>query len=192
MKNVQTLMITLVVCLALAATAYAGNMRKMGPHDQFYKSRTDRSGYHGCGMMGGACGISLRQLLRLDMTDAQRAEAIAVMETYRSDRMALTEQLVAARAACAETMRLDAAFDEEAIRQSHRAVAAVMEELAVLRGKMTADIQPILTSDQIEALATGAVESKGKAGPSRERMRLYCPMIDQGQEMQDASPAARD
>jgi hypothetical protein len=34
-ENVPTLMITLVVCLALAATAYAGNMRGMGDMTSF-------------------------------------------------------------------------------------------------------------------------------------------------------------
>jgi Spy/CpxP family protein refolding chaperone len=191
MKNVQTLMITLVACLALAATAVAGNMRGMGPQDRYHQGRTANLGCYGPGMMGIACGLPFSHILRLDLTDAQRAEAMAVMEKYKDDQKALLDELISARQACTDAMKPDAAFDEDAIRQSHRAVAAVSEELAVLRGKIMADLKPILTWDQMEALTTGAMKPKGRAMSPRERMRPYCPMIDQW-KVQDTSPAAGD
>lgn len=180
MKKIRTMMITLTACLALAATAYAGNMRGMGNDDQTPWGRDNRPGFYGCGMMGGPCGISIKQLLRLDLTDAQRAEVTAVIEKHREARQSLMNQLMDAREACAQNQQPDVVFDETAIRQTHQQVSAVKEEMAVLRGKIMAELKPILTEAQLEALSRGpsGPGGKGKTKPYKGRMRMDRPMPD--------------
>lgn len=188
MKSIRTLMITLISCLSLAATAYAGDMR--GPGDGTGPERTGGGpGFYGCPMMGGpggACGISLKQIMRLDLTDAQRTEVTAVMDKYRDTQKSLMDQMAAARQACAENRRADAVFDEVAIRQNHQNISAVKEEMAVLRGRIVAELKPILTETQMEKLAGGPLGRRGNPEALKGRMRPDCPMMDALQDTQHA------
>ena len=96
MKKTQTMMIAIVFCLALAASAYAQNMRSMEDCNTPGSTR-DKTEFRDCPMMGGACGISLRQLMRLSLTDAQRAEVTVVMAKHDGDRQALMDRLTPGR-----------------------------------------------------------------------------------------------
>lgn len=174
-------MITLIACLALAASAYAQNMRNMGDRPAAGRN-WDQTAFNDCPMMGGACGISLRQLTRLSLTDAQKAEVSAVLEKYRSDQQTLMDRLAATRQACAEERQMDATFDEDAIRRAHQRISAVKEDVAVLRGKILADLKPILTEEQFTSLSCSPFGSKGKPKPFKGRMRSGCPMMDAWQD----------
>ena len=185
MKKTQTMMVALIFCLALTASAYAQNMHSMG--DRNTPGPTgDNTAFRDCPMMGGACGIALRQLMRLSLTDAQKAEVAAVMEKYGSDQQALMDRLAAARQACADDRQMDAAFDEEAIRRAHQRTSAVKEDMAVLRGRILADLKPILTEKQFTSLSCAPSGPKGKSEPFKGRMRPGCPMMD---AWQDSLPA---
>jgi len=186
MKKTQTLMVAIVFCLALAASAYAQNMRNMGDHTTPGPTG-DKTAFRDCPMMGGTCGISLRQLMRLSLPAGQRAEAAAVMEKHAGDRQALMDQLVEARQACAEERQTDAIFDENAIRRAHQRISAVKEDMAVLRGRIMADLKPILTEEQFTSLSCAPFGPKGKSKPFKGRMRPGCPMMDAWQERQPAA-----
>lgn len=177
MKKTQTMMIAIVFCLALAASAYAQNMRSMEDCNTPGSTR-DKTEFRDCPMMGGACGISLRQLMRLSLTDAQRAEVTVVMEKHDGDRQALMDRLAAARQACADDRQMDATFDEDAIRRAHQRISAVKEDMAVLRARILADLKPILTEEQFKSLSCAPSGPKGKSKPFKGRMRPGCPMMD--------------
>ncbi len=92
-----------------------------------------------------------RTILELDLTDAQKTQAARILKANgleaRTRFEELRDALAGLRAAIRETPR-----DEAAVRAAFRRAAAAGEELTVIRGRIMADIEDILTPNQRETL----------------------------------------
>lgn len=96
----------------------------------------------GPGGFGGDLGLR-----GIDLTDAQREQVRAIMESHTTELEQVRTKLRAAHqsmgaATAAETI------DEAAIRAKSADVAAAMADEAILRGKLRAEVFAILTPEQ--------------------------------------------
>lgn len=91
------------------------------------------------------------------LTDEQRASLRREFESQREPMRELEEQMRAARRELLEA-GIAEKLDEKRIRKKARAVAKIEGELAVLRAKALANIQPPLSADQREKLRSAGSE----------------------------------
>jgi protein CpxP len=103
----------------------------------------------GPGMRGGPGGMFGPELRALDLTDAQREQVRAIMESHREDQKAIGERMRTARKALQDTITADT-FDEAAIRARATEVAAIDADAAVLQAKIHAAVFAILTPEQVK------------------------------------------
>ncbi len=108
---------------------------------------------------GGACGqphgivgmggrrLGLRALKHLDLTDDQKTRLAGIIKQHRDQGHAVHSQLMAARKRLHDAIHIQP-VDEKNIRDAHRQMALLMEELAVLRAKAVSNATAALTPDQ--------------------------------------------
>ena len=88
-------------------------------------------------------------LKMLDLTKEQQEQVDKIIDQHQSERQALHEKIDAARKTLQDAVHTDT-FDELKIRSASQTLAANMEEIAVLKGKIVSEIRPILTPEQLE------------------------------------------
>lgn len=85
------------------------------------------------------------------LTEEQRASFQSIMSTNRAKFMELYSKYQAARGEISETI-ISEKLDENLIREKVMNAAKIEADMAVLRAKAYSDIQPPLTSEQVEKL----------------------------------------
>jgi protein CpxP len=103
----------------------------------------------GPGGPGGPFGMGGFALRGLDLTDAQRDQVKAIMESHRDEQKAIGDRMQAARKALHEAIAADT-FDEAAIRAKAAEIGAVEADAAVLQAKIKSEVFAILTPEQVK------------------------------------------
>lgn len=139
MKGIKTVSIALVLVMIFTGAAVAGGF---GRH---------HGGPGGFGKHGMGGGMGLKALMHLDLSETQKAEVAEVFTKYQEDRENVRASVMTARENLFTAVHADE-FNEADVRQASKAVAAAMEEGAVLKAKIIAEVKPILTPEQIALL----------------------------------------
>lgn len=121
--------------------------------------------------MGGGMGHGMRMFKGLNLSAQQQKQVKTVIDKHQTEMQALDEKIDAARKSVHEAMHADT-FNEQAIRNAHKTLAAEMENMSVLRGKIFSEIRPILTPEQVTQLKTMPRRHMEKMGGRPE-----CPMM---------------
>lgn len=109
--------------------------------------------------------FALRTLIQLDLTDDQKTKISNILNTYQKKTQNMKLKLAEAREQLHSAIHAEN-LNEENVRQAHRNLSAIMEEVVVLRAKMMAELKPVLTADQLKIL-----EEKRKEAPGKMKMR---------------------
>jgi protein CpxP len=117
---------------------------------------------------GGPFGMGGFALRGLDLTDAQREQVKAIMESHRDEQKAIGARMQAARKALHEAIAADA-FDETAVRAKAAEIGAVEADAAVLQARIKGEISAILTPEQLKKAKElrGEMENRMKDGRGR-------------------------
>ena len=100
---------------------------------------------------GKGGGMHLKMLWNLDLSTEQKSAIGRMLPTYREEKEALREKKQAAREAMRVLMTAET-LDENAIREASRAMAPIMEDMAVLRARFVFDLKDILSPEQVQRL----------------------------------------
>jgi protein CpxP len=92
----------------------------------------------------GAIGVALRQL---DLTQGQRDQIKAIMESHKDEMKAIGERRRELRKAVEAAITADT-VDASAIRNAHAELAQAMADGAVLRATIRHEVMQILTPEQ--------------------------------------------
>jgi Spy/CpxP family protein refolding chaperone len=126
----------------------------------------------GPGMRGGPFGMFGPELRALDLTDAQRQQVRAIMESHQDEQNAIGDRMRTARKALQEAITADS-FDEGAIRARAADVAAVDADAVVLQAKIHAAVFAILTPEQVKKAKELRTEMENRMKEGRGRMRPH-------------------
>ena len=130
----------------------------------------------GPGMRGGPCGGPFgmigQELRMLDLSDVQRQQVRAILDSHKDELKAIGDRMQTARKALHDAITADA-VDETAIRTKAADVALVDADAAVLHAKMHAAVFAVLTPEQQQKAKElrGTMENRMKGG--RERIRQH-------------------
>ena len=106
----------------------------------------------------------------VQLTDAQREQVQAIMQSHRTEldtaRMALRE----AHRAFAEATRAET-VDEGAIRERSTAVANAMAAQAILRAKVRSEVHALLTAEQQEEIKQREAKMQRRLQERQERLQ---------------------
>lgn len=131
----------LVAIIGTMILAISGAAVSAGPrHDDMSK------GGHHKGKDG-----SMRMLEKLDLTESQQAQVDAIMDQRKDEKVALRESVKNAGKSLREAVHADI-FDEQAVRSASKTLSSKMEEMAVLRARIFAEVRAILTPEQQEKM----------------------------------------
>lgn len=107
-----------------------------------------RRGPGGPGMRGPAAFLNLRGL---DLTEAQRDQVRAIMESHKAEFDQVRSRSRDAHRAFAEAARAES-IDEAALRTRSADVAAAMADEAILQAKVRGEMLNVLTAEQKQKL----------------------------------------
>ena len=119
---------------------------------------------------GGRAAPMARLARRLGITDAQKAQIKAVMQSHREERQALARRAADARAALRAAVTADTP-DETAIRQRSAELAAVQADMAVARARVQAEVFQQLTPEQRAQAKTLRSQMKDRISKLRQRLQ---------------------
>ena len=139
----KIIIVSLIWGLILAVGGATGGIAWAGHHG----GDKSKGGHH---MEKGDGPIKF--LKKLDLTQDQQDQVKVIMNQHQSEKQVLPENTKNAKKALREAIHADT-FNEQAIRTASKTLSANMEEMAVFRGKIFAEIRPILTPEQIEKLS---------------------------------------
>jgi periplasmic protein CpxP/Spy len=143
-------------------------------------------GPRGPGGAMGLFGIQVQENLRaLNLTDAQREQVRTLMETHREEGRALAERGQATLRALNEATV--SGGDEGTIRQHSQALADVVGDAAILRGRIHGEVWSLLTPEQ-QAKAT---ELRAARQQRMEQMRQRFEQRRQGRGAQGGGQRGR-
>jgi Spy/CpxP family protein refolding chaperone len=120
---------------------------------------------------GGPMGWGSRfgiPLGRLGLTDAQREQVRAVMQSHGAELKALADRAFAAHEALHAAIAADP-VDEGTIRARSGDVAAVQADEAVTRARIRAEVFQVLTPEQRAKASDSAGRPGGRGGGPRSR-----------------------
>ena len=152
---------TITAAIGFATTAQlSARNRQGGGQDPAVQDGGRGQGMMGRGMMGpggpgmrggpggpfGMAGLPLRDL---DLTDAQREQVKAVMESHREEQKTIGDRMVTARKALQAAVAADT-LDEAAIRAAAAEVGAVEADAAVMQAKIRTEVSALLTPEQLK------------------------------------------
>jgi len=124
------------------------------------------------GRGGGPFGMLGPELRALDLTDAQREQVRAVMESHRDEQKAVGDRMMAARKALDDAIAADT-IDEAAIRAKALELGAVEADAAVMRAKVRAAVFALLTPEQVKKAKELRSEMEQQMKAGRGRMRPH-------------------
>jgi periplasmic protein CpxP/Spy len=127
----------------------------------------------GPGGPGGPHGPDgmLGMVLTLGLTDAQKHDVAVILKKSRADFDRDVEAMREALKAIHDVMRNDPG-NEQLVRQASRKIASAGEELAVLRGKVSAEIKALLSKEQLKRLEEQAPPPPDASKPPVPPMRV--------------------
>ena len=105
---------------------------------------------HPMARVGGGL-MGLKTLVELDLSDDQKSKIMEIIEKYQDQRQSTKNSFFDARKTLADALHAEE-FNENAIRDAHRQVSAIKEEMLVSRAKMMTELKTVLTPEQIELL----------------------------------------
>ncbi len=108
----------------------------------------------------------LRMVMALDLSDIQRDEIRGIIKKYRTEGQQIRDQFALAREKIAAIIFADQ-LDEATVRNQFQEIAPLMEDLAVLGGRVIMEIKTVLTADQIDLLK----EIRAEHNEKRDRFR---------------------
>lgn len=117
---------------------------------------------------GGPGGI-MPGLRGLELTETQREQVKAALESHQAEFAAQAAKMRAAHEALQAVIAADT-FDEAAIRLKSADVAAVEADGAVLRAKVYAEVWALLTPEQQTKAKTLQAQRQERRGQIRERV----------------------
>jgi Spy/CpxP family protein refolding chaperone len=137
----------------------------------------------------GGDGMHLRMLWNLDLSAEQKAAIGQMLPIYRAEKDALREKMHTARETLHTLMTADA-LDESGIRETSRAMAPIMEEMAVLQARFMFDLRGILSPEQVAKLQARREDARERW---HARRRFRQDMMDTWLQMPtDGSPGAAE
>ena len=117
----------------------------------------------------GMFGMLGPELQAVALTDAQKKQVQAVLESFRADQAAIRDRMQPARKALNDAIAADA-VDEAVIRTKAADLAAVEADAAVLQAKVRAAVYALLTPEQLQKIKELRV--KMPTGPRRGPGRI--------------------
>ena len=164
--NVKGILVLAGVAVITAAIGFATTVQLAARGDQGAgQDPAAQSGRRGFGMMGqgmmgpggpgmrggpggrgGMFGLPMRGL---DLTDAQREQVRAIMESHRDQQKAIGDRMQAARKALRAAIEAETA-DEVAIRAAAAEIGAIEADAAVLQAKIRGEVFGLLTPEQVK------------------------------------------
>ena len=121
----------------------------------------------------GPMGMIGPMIERLGLSDAQKDQVKAIMQSHADEFKALAERAGTAHRALDQAVMADT-VDDGAIRQKSAEAAAVDADMAVASAHARAEVFQILTTeqrDQLKEFAAKRAERGGPGGPGRGRGR---------------------
>jgi Spy/CpxP family protein refolding chaperone len=119
----------------------------------------------GHGGPGG--GMHLKMLWDLDLSTEQKAAIGQMLPAYREEKDALRDKMHTARETMRTLMTADA-LDEDAVREASRAMAPIMEDMAVLRARFVFDLKDILSPEQVQQMQKRREGAMGRGHKHRQ------------------------
>ena len=135
--------VSLIWVLILAVGGVFGGVSWAGHHG----GDKSKGGHH-----KGKGDGPMHFLKKLDLSQEQQDQVKAIMDRHQSEKQLLHENIKNTGKALREAVHADT-FNEQAIRTASKTLSANKEEMAVFRGKIFAEIRPLLTPEQIEKLS---------------------------------------
>ncbi len=89
----------------------------------------------------------LKALHALRLSEEQKKEVAAVFKKYRDTQKGNLTSLLAAREKLSKAIYSDG-YNESAVREAFRNVAAAQEEMTVVRAKIASEVNAVLTPEQ--------------------------------------------
>ncbi len=133
------------------------------------------------GHMKGIGGITLKMLMRMDLSDSQKKEVANILAAYRDDSRKMTDQLMEAKKTFFDTISSKKASNESAVRQSFKQMSAIMENLVVQKTKIMAELEPVLSEDQLKDLMAHHRQKSDKMGKKKKMKKK----LDVNRDMMD-------
>ena len=142
-------------------SGFVGQMGPGGPSGR---------GMRGPGRPGGPGGPGgiIQGLRALDLSETQREQVKAAMESHKAEFEAQREKLGTTRKALHDSMTAET-FDEAAIRQMSAEVAVVEADGAVLQAKVHGEVWALLTPEQQQKARQLRTQMEQRIGQMRER-----------------------
>jgi len=106
----------------------------------------------------------------LDLTDAQKDQIKAIVESHRAEMQQVGEKTRSAQVAI-DAAAEGATIDEAAIHARSTELAAAIADGAILRARVNAEIFNILTAEQQQKVQErrAQIQQRMKEGPRRQR-----------------------
>jgi protein CpxP len=117
---------------------------------------------------GGPFGLAGLPMRELGLTDAQREQVKAVMESHRDEQKAIGDRMQKARKALHDAIAADT-FEEAAIRTAAAEVGAVEADAAVLQARIHAEVVALLTPEQVKKAKELRTEMENRVKDGRGR-----------------------
>src|SRR5215212_6277631 len=159
-----------LVAVGVSAGVYASAQNTNGDPRPF-SGRRGPAGPGGPGFGGPMGRGGPMMLLRgLDLTDAQKDQVKAIMQSHQEDRKALGDRAQTAHQALQAAITAES-VDEALIRQRSADVAAVEADIAVAEARTHAEVWQILTPAQkakakeFQAQAQERMKNRAQGGP---------------------------
>ncbi len=105
----------------------------------------------------------------LDLTDAQKKTVAEVLVKYRDVMRTALDYLMTARQNLSAAVHADPMVEED-VRAASRDVASIQEELSVLKAKASAEILPLLASEQVEQLRQNKIDRQERMAERMDKM----------------------
>ena len=134
----------------------------------------------GPGGRGGMFGLPMREL---DLTDAQREQVRAIMESHREAQKAIGDRMQTARKALHAAVAADV-LDEGAIRAAAAEIGTIEADAAVLQAKIRGEVFALLTPEQAKKAKELRSELENRMKDGRGRGRGVRPNPGQRPEAQ--------
>jgi len=123
---------------------------------------------HGRGPRGGVGQRGDLGLRGIELTDAQRDQVQKILQSHQEARQAAHTKMREAHRGLAEATRAEV-IDEAAIRARSADVATAMADEAILRAKIRAEVNGILTAEQQATLKERATQLEQRRQKRREQ-----------------------
>jgi protein CpxP len=120
----------------------------------------------------GPGGIALRGL---DLTDAQREQVKAILQSHRDEQKAIGDRMQAARKALHDAIAADT-FDETTVRAKAVEIGTIEADAAVLQARIKSEIVAILTPEQVKKAKELRTEMENRMKDGRGRGMRPHPM----------------